>query len=372
MIKNMFYFYNINKIGGVENFFYELAKKYNKFDIVVYYTSGDPDQIKRLRKYITVKKYNEGDIIECEKAFFNYKANIIENVIAQEYYMIIHADYKQQRVVPNTHPKITKYIGVSQAVCDSFTELTGLPCELCYNPITLDPPKRTLHLVSATRLTKEKGKWRMKKLAKTLNDANIPFVWDIYTNDVNEIKEPNVRYQKPTLEINGKLSDADYVVQLSDSESYCYTMVQALMLKVPVIVCPWECLKELKVNNDYGFILPFDMNNIPVEDIYNKHFDFEYIPPEDRWNEILAPGKSKLLEARKYMYKVRARKTYQDLKIADIELGRIPNRGETWYITKDRLDFLSGENDRKLVMVDVIEKIKMKDYQKLKDLENNI
>ena len=89
MIKNMFYFYNINKIGGVENFFYELAKKYNKFDIVVYYTSGDPDQITRLRKYITVKKYNEGDIIECEKAFFNYKANIIENVIAKEYYMYL-------------------------------------------------------------------------------------------------------------------------------------------------------------------------------------------------------------------------------------------------------------------------------------------
>lgn len=29
MIKNIFYFSHINVIGGVENFFYELAKKYN-------------------------------------------------------------------------------------------------------------------------------------------------------------------------------------------------------------------------------------------------------------------------------------------------------------------------------------------------------
>jgi hypothetical protein len=53
--------------------------------------------------------------------------------------------------------------------------MTGLPCSLCYNPINVDPPKRILSLVSATRLTKEKGKARIVKLAKALDDAGIPY-----------------------------------------------------------------------------------------------------------------------------------------------------------------------------------------------------
>lgn len=142
---------------------------------MIYYKSGDKKQIERLKKFVKVKKY-KNEIIECEKAFFNYNASIIDNVIAKEYYMIIHADYKAQGVEPPMISKITKYIGVSQAVCDSFTELTGKPCELCYNPISIDPPKRVLKLVSATRLTKEKGRQRMIKFAEILDKANIPYI----------------------------------------------------------------------------------------------------------------------------------------------------------------------------------------------------
>ena len=69
---NIFYFYNINSIGGVETFFYYLAKKYCDFDITVFYSTGDINQIKRLRKYVRVKKYKTGEQIKCKKAFFNY------------------------------------------------------------------------------------------------------------------------------------------------------------------------------------------------------------------------------------------------------------------------------------------------------------
>ena len=81
-MKNVFYFHHLNVIGGVENMFYELGKKYKDWDIVVYYGSGDKNQIARLKKYVDVRKYETGQIIECDKVFFNYQAPIINNVKA--------------------------------------------------------------------------------------------------------------------------------------------------------------------------------------------------------------------------------------------------------------------------------------------------
>ena len=172
---NIFYFDRLNKIGGVETFFYEIAKKYCDNDITVFYSYGDLKQIQRLKKYIRVIKYT-GQKIKCKKAFFNYSLKPIDNIEAERYYEIIHANYKDLGVRPNVHDKINEYIGVSQSVCDVFTELTGLPCTLCYNPITIEKPKRVLYLISATRLTAEKGKNRILKLAKALDDAEIPYI----------------------------------------------------------------------------------------------------------------------------------------------------------------------------------------------------
>ena len=54
---NIFYFDRINKIGGVETFFYEIAKKYCDNDITIFYSYGDMSQIRRLKKLVRVKKY---------------------------------------------------------------------------------------------------------------------------------------------------------------------------------------------------------------------------------------------------------------------------------------------------------------------------
>jgi glycosyltransferase involved in cell wall biosynthesis len=172
---NIFYFDRINKIGGVETFFYEIAKKYCDKDITIFYSFGDLKQIQRLKKLVRVIKYT-GQKIKCKKAFFNYNLKPIDNIQAEKYYEIIHANYKDLGVYPNIHAKIDEYIGVSQSVCDAFTELTHLPCTLCYNPITIEKPKKVLYLISATRLTREKGKDRILKLAKALDDAGIPYI----------------------------------------------------------------------------------------------------------------------------------------------------------------------------------------------------
>ena len=192
-MKNIFYFRRINSIGGIETFFYYLAKKYENNDITIYYETGDTEQINRLKKYVRVRQYH-GEKIKCDKAFFNFNLDIINNVDAKEYIQIAHGDYKAMKLKPNTHPKITKYLGVSKQVCETYKEITGYDTELCYNPIELEKPKRVLNLISATRLTPEKGKRRIKKLATLLENAGIPYIWTIFTDDVNAINNPNIVY----------------------------------------------------------------------------------------------------------------------------------------------------------------------------------
>lgn len=355
MYNNIFYFDRLNEIGGVETFFYEIAKKYCDNDITVFYSYGDLKQIQRLKKYIRVIKYT-GQKIKCKKAFFNYNLKPIDNIEAEKYYEIIHANYRDLGVRPNVHDKINEYIGVSQSVCDVFTELTGLPCTLCYNPITIEKPKRVLYLISATRLTAEKGKNRILKLAKALDDAEIPYIWTIFTNDTRAIQHPRIIFMKPQLNIRDYIAKADYTVQLSDTEAYCYTMIESLLLNVPVIVTPWDCLKELNITNEYGFILPFDMTNIPVNEIYNKKFNFKYNLKPDNWDKILELSKSTYKEELNNIYTVEALSTYQNNKLVDAELGHIPEPGEIWDVSKERFDLLAGENKRGIQFVKLVNK----------------
>lgn len=352
---NIFYFYYLNKIGGVETFFYEIAKKYCDNDITVFYSYGDLKQIQRLKKYIRVIKYT-GQNIKCKKAFFNYSLKSIDNIEAERYYEIIHANYKDLGIYPNVNPKINEYIGVSQSVCDAFTELTKLPCTLCYNPITIEKPKRVLYLISATRLTREKGKDRILKLAKALDNAGIPYIWTIFTNDTRVIQHPKIIFMEPQLNIRDYIAKADYTVQLSDTEAYCYTMIESLLLNVPVIVTPWACLKELNITNDYGFILPFDMTNIPVDEIYNKKFNFKYNLKPDNWNQILELSKSTYKEELNSIYTVEALSAYQNNKLIDAELGYIPEPGEVWDVSKERFDLLTGENKKGIQFVRLVNK----------------
>lgn len=219
---NVFYFANINSIGGVESFFYYIAKKYSDLaDITIFYKNGQLPQINRLQKLVRVQKFNNQKI-KCKKLFINYTHDIIDYVEAEEYIEVIHGNLKILNKAPHLHPKITKYIGVSQEVCKSFKELTGKDIELCYNPVALDKPKKALRLISATRLTKEKGKDRMIKLGEVLNNANIPYIWDVFTNDIEKINNPNIVYRTPTLNIQNHIMNYDYLVQLSDDERFWF------------------------------------------------------------------------------------------------------------------------------------------------------
>lgn len=214
-MKNIIYVKNITEIGGTESFIYYLVKKYKDYDITVFYKNAAPNQIERISKYALMKKY-VGQKIKCEKAFFNYTVDIIDNVEAKEYIQIIHTDYKEQHLIFSPHPKIDRYMAVTKIACESFKKYAGVDCEVCYNPIVIDKPKKVLNLVSATRLTKEKGVGRMLELANRLETAGIPFIWLVFTNDLTKIRHPNIISVPSKMDIFKYIANADYLVQLSD------------------------------------------------------------------------------------------------------------------------------------------------------------
>ena len=337
-MKNIFYFRYISPIGGIETFFYYLAKKYHNKDITIYYSDADYRQIQRLVKYVRCKKYN-GEKIKCEKAFFCFNIDIIDNVEADEYIQVIHGDYKAHGIKPNTHPKINKYLGVSKIACETFTELTGYPCELVYNPIAIDEPKKMLNLISATRLSSEKGKDRMIQLANMLDAADIPYLWTIFTNDRNAINNPNVVYMKPRLDIINYIANADYLIQLSNTEGYCYSIVEALSVGTPVIVTDMPVLKEIGVKNgENGFIVDFDMKNVPIKAIYDGLQPFEYKPINDGWEKIMAKGKSTYKRDPAGFVKVKPIKAYYDLQLE----RTVTEKNEPFEVAKSRAEYLES------------------------------
>lgn len=356
MYDTIFYISHINTIGGIETFFYQLAKQFEDRNITIVCKTGDDKQIERLKKYVRVVKH-EGNKIKCQKAFFNYNIDIIDYVEAKEYIQILHSDYKSMGIKLNKHPKINRYLAVSNQVAKGIKEVYGIECEVIYNPYQKEEPKRVLNLISATRLTTEKGKSRMIKLGEELNKAGIPYLWLIFTNDTNAIDNPNIVYMKPRLDILDYISNADYLVQLSDAEAYCYSIVESLSVNTPIITTNLPVLKELGVNETNSIILDFDMSNLDVDKIYNKTFNFKYDPPKNNWGKEITKSKSKYKEELKMKYLVEANENWKKYNLTKKEDGKIPEVGEQWEVDKERLNILLGDNKYKVAFVKVVKEL---------------
>ena len=357
---NIYYFYYLSDIGGTETFLYELAKKYHELDLTIVYRYADENQIKRLSQYVRCIRFTDGMRIKCKRAFFNYGIDIIDSVDADDYCFVIHADYEdmqrrgQLQKIPEHH-KLNKFIAVSQRAAAGFHKVTGKRVEVCYNPFEIREPHKVLNLISTTRLSREKGKERMIRLAEMLDQAGIKYIWTIFTNDKNEIDNPNVIYMKPRLDILDYVANADYLVQLSDNEGFCYSVVEALCAGTPVIVTPCPVFDEIGlVDGENCYKVPFDMKNFDVKKLLGEPLKFEYRPPQDSWDKLLIQEPSTWAEEQKTVYIVKALPIYQEKRIRDGQLDRIPEKGEEWEVSPERMRILTGDNSQHMRFVTVV------------------
>ena len=250
---------------------------------------------------------------------------------------MLHGDYRALGVLPQHHEKLQHYVACSEVVRDAYADVTGEIAEVSYNPFVFKKPRKVLHLISATRLTPDKGSRRMEILANALQAADIPFVWDVYSDSAKPFGNENIIMHKPRLDIIDYIADADYFVQLSDAEGYCYSVVEALSVGTPVIVTDFKVAHEIGVaNGKNGWILPMDMENLPIAEIYKGLKKFKYTPLEDRWGELLLPVPPDYEEQMKQIVTVRCKRIYLDL-----EFNRLVEFGEEWDCTRRRAETLT-------------------------------
>lgn len=372
---NIFYFKKLNKIGGTEQFLYEIAKKYKDYDITIFYDEADSHQLQRLRQFVRCKKRKKSEKIVCNRAFFNFNIDMIEDVESTENYyaFVSHANYEEIGYKPPIdNPKLNKFIGVSQFSVDKLKEY-GRKLKLdieaikCYNPLTLEPVQKVPIIVSACRLEdKVKGGERTLKLIEALDryceENDRQYLWLIFTNKTNiELKSPNAVYMKPRTDVRPYIAMADWVVQLSnDMETYCYTTNEANGYGVPIITTPLSIYKELPVTDNERIVLDWDCKNVNeiARLIFEKKVEpFDYTLPEDEWDKLLVKNKSTYEEEKKMKVKVEALDTYEKFNVIDNELKRVPKKGEQFIVTKERLNILLGDNDNNRVYVKIVESI---------------
>ena len=357
---NIFYFRKLNRLGGTEQFLYEIAKKYGYLDITVFYDEADPFQLKRLRRYVRCVKRKKGEKVKCKKAFFNFNIDMIDDVEADEYVFISHAIYQELGCKPPiAHEKLTRFIGVSKYSRDKLNEYAeelGIKtrAEHCYNPLTIEKAEKVIHLISATRLDDGvKGGNRTLKLIEALDryaiEHNRQYLWLIFTNSVKQrITSPNVCIMQGRTDIRPYIADSDYLVQLSnDMETYCYSINEALSYGVPCVTTPLTVLNELPIKDGMILKCEWDMSNaneIARHIFEDKPKKFTYQAPQDGWSDILF---NKLTDYQPdAMYKVKATNEWQKRNITDKDRGFIPQTDSEWEVDGERLDELKQFEER--------------------------
>ena len=293
-------------IGGIETWLYNLVHQISdKYDILILYEYGDTAQLERLSKYVNVDHMEKDNNYECDICIIGSTVTPwYNNISANRYIQMVHCDFdkvgKQFYIKRNIDN--LEYVTVSQIAKKSLNRMFGNKSTVLENPLDITrKPRRILKLISCTRLTEEKGYERMKILAKALKDANIPFEWKIFTSlefyDKQPINYPEIIYMKHQLDVIDYIADADYGVQLSDTESYGYFIHECLQYKTPVIVTDLPCLKDINFKNgNHGYKLDFDMKNLDVDKIYNNipKCDIDIKEPDsiNKWKDYLGESNS--------------------------------------------------------------------------------
>ena len=282
--------------GGIETWLYNIAKRWGStHDITIYYNNADNKQLRRLQRLVRCEEYI-GQDIEVDTAIWCYDFLGFHTTKARRKIHVVHADYgyrynfnKGDELIP----KVNEVYAVSRKAAVSAERLFGCKVDVLYNPLSWETPERQIRIISATRLTHEKGLERMVKLHQALDRAGVNYQWEIYTPSYNEEEitsrfSKNVVFKKPVMSILEKIKKADFVVQLSDTESFGYTIVEAMTLGIPLVVTDIAVLPELGINKYNSIIVPLrkycvNYNNI-VKHIIAKS---PYRPPVSDYEKLL-------------------------------------------------------------------------------------
>lgn len=308
-------------INGIFTWIYSFCRRMTAaydYDIAVVHEGMSPDMIRKLSSSAYVCR--NGSPIRCKTLIMMKIADTIPTTIRYDKSIqILHSPYLSPSwKLPKDRDEI---IPVSQVVKESW-DLSAKPI---YN-LTC-PDDTCLHLISATRLTtEEKGLQRMKQMCRMMTAVGIAFEWDLYGDKDPCIK--GITYKGLTVDIRNKIRSSDYLVQLSDEEGFCYSIMEALEEGTPIICTPIKVLEELNIHNkEHGHIVPFSMDfdiNI-IRDIPKVNYTFDNIPSLEAWHKKLGKGTGQGITVIECIRRYR-----------DIQLDRYVEEGERFTVNRRR------------------------------------
>ena len=330
-------------IGGIESFVYHFASFMSKiYDITFVVNQITAEQRRKISRKIRVVKYDANVQYRCDTLIMlRILDKIPSNFKFKQSVQMCHACKTNN----NWHiPQNCNYIvNVSQASKDSFAEEAenGI---VIHNLISPNEQKALL-LISATRIPaadKGNNEKRMIQLAEKLNQAQIPFMWFNFSDGILNNAPKGLVNMGTRMDIQPYIARADYLVQLSDSEAFSYSVLEALTNNTAVIVTPFASVPEYGIEDGKnGYIVPFDMDfdvkkllDVPQ---FEYHYDNDAIV--EQWKEIIGPAKPcfKYDPPKDNVVKVK-------IPYYDLGLQKNVQPGEIYYMAKDRIDMLIAKD----------------------------
>ena len=312
--------------GGIEKCIELLTLYLNKnHKIEILYLNDDKldkNMVRILSRYAKVSKL-EDQIIKCDVCIFCYLYfdynKIINQILAKKYWCWIHS---KPRELPNCILdnkecicRTSEYICVSNEVLNKLNiEKQGIVIHNFIDPnikkLADEKVENTkieddiLKLVVVSRLSKGKGFERVEKLVKTLEERNIPYRLQIIGKgraEEEKIRESLGKYKG--VEFLGYqenpykyIKQADYLLQLSDYETWGNAITESKAIGIPCIVTNFPAAKEQIEDEKNGIIVPLELENynfiidkaIKMKKTLRKNLqNFKYDNEIEKWEQLL-------------------------------------------------------------------------------------
>lgn len=290
--------------GGINTANKHIAKAFADKNLAFIVDKKDMPTATELAKYCDVIIDENSRRYECDVFIMsNYNTSniILPRVKARKVYTLIHADFGGlkrmagwQNLAWRPCERCNKVLAVSETAQKGLETAFGVESVVVPNILTpLDPSRKVFIVLS--RASKEKGMDRVIELHDRFLADGKDFCFYFCSEMLDSTLAAEIEKRKRIVHIKSSeynqelIRGADYLVQLSRNESYCYSIREALQRQVPVIVSDIPEFNKIVKDGQNGFILNDDFSNLDIDKIFNSKLKFkpytEQIP--DVWYEVL-------------------------------------------------------------------------------------
>lgn len=307
-VKNIVEFKNIIYVAdgcrgifnGYVSWVRELGKYYKgKYEVAVLHTVINDNTKETFNKYFQCINIRPDTLYMCDRLLVTYSDYFYpKNIIClDKNYLFIHGNMSDYDNARKYYDDIyTNYIAVSKTAAEKAVGYFPTNnIEYVINPYTVEEVQPRLKLTSTLRSTPVKRMDRIEKMAQLMNKLKIPYTWEVFTDKKENTNVNGLIYRKRTANPLPYVADSDYLVLLSDSESFSYAVIEALSVNTKVVVTPLPVYKEIGVIEDENaIIIPFEyfedgnedkLKEVILEIYKNKDKEIKYKLDESLWEK---------------------------------------------------------------------------------------